>query len=134
MRIYVATGFEFRERVHSFIQLCRDHGVDVEQTYDWTTGTFQDDPLEVAEGEFDGVVAADAFVALLPGGLGTHSELGMALAAEVPTVVVGSTPQRCVGQLLPQVEWPKCPAYHLVDRVVATELEAVEWLRELADE
>lgn len=67
-----------------------------EHTYDWTAhgsvrGGEADRELirAVAEAEVDGVIAADVAIFLLPGGRGTHVEMGVALAA-VPHVVVWS--------------------------------------------
>ena len=56
-----------------------------EITYDWTQhGSVQDDGperiAEVAAAESRGVYLADAVIVLLPGGRGTHAELGMAYA------------------------------------------------------
>jgi hypothetical protein len=55
-----------------------------EITYDWSVhGSVQKDGperiREVAEAECNGVLQADLFVCLLPGGRGTHTELGIAL-------------------------------------------------------
>lgn len=54
-------------------------------TYDWTThGSVMGKPRsvfrETAENEVDGVIDADLTIVLLPGGRGTHVELGVALA------------------------------------------------------
>jgi hypothetical protein len=52
-------------------------------TYDWSThGSVQDDPSRwraVARAEVDGVIQADTVIVLMPGGRGTHVELGIAL-------------------------------------------------------
>ena len=54
-------------------------------TYDWTThGSVKESDVdqlkEVAWNEYNGVKDADVIVVLLPGGKGTHAELGMAIA------------------------------------------------------
>lgn len=55
------------------------------QTYDWTQhGSVQAEGpakiAEVSENELNGVLDAELFIALLPGGRGTHTEFGAALA------------------------------------------------------
>lgn len=62
-------------------------------TYDWTShGSVNHDPgrwSEVAWNETLGIMEADFVVVLLPGGQGTHVELGIALGAGKRTFVVG---------------------------------------------
>lgn len=83
MKVYIATSLE-RAAVHNELRdllAAEDIGV----TYDWTVhGSVRDTTperiAEVAELELDGATTADAGVVLLPGGRGTHTELGMTLA------------------------------------------------------
>ena len=62
-------------------------------TYDWTEhGSVKHDRarmFEVSQAEMRGVAEADAVIALLPGGRGTHVEIGMAVALGVPVFIVG---------------------------------------------
>lgn len=63
-----------------------------ELTYDWTVhGSVQNDGAdrirEVAINEAVGVMSADAVVAILPGGRGTHAEIGIAIGAKIPVVL-----------------------------------------------
>lgn len=56
-------------------------------TYDWTVhGSVKTSSLtrleEVAHYEARGVLSADIVIVLLPGGFGTHAELGMAIGAQ----------------------------------------------------
>jgi nucleoside 2-deoxyribosyltransferase len=53
-----------------------------ERTYRWTPEPGQDNVgrANTATKELNGVREADVFIALLPGGLGTHVEIGAALA------------------------------------------------------
>jgi hypothetical protein len=77
-------------------------------TYDWTVhGSVQQEPSkrigQVAEAEMGGVVAAQILIALLPGGRGTHCEIGAALAvgskvficSEDPELDFGTTGKTC---------------------------------------
>lgn len=87
-------------------------------TYDWTAHghVWRDGPeriREVSIAELEGVTTADAVIVLLPGGRGTHAELGAALAAGCPVVLHSLTD--------PLVGPETCAFYHhpLVTSVVA---------------
>ncbi len=87
LRFYIATKLE-RADDHNVV---RDalHDIGHRITYDWTVhGSVKNDGVkriaEVAVLEKQGVLDADYVVVLLPGGRGTHAELGMALAANKP--------------------------------------------------
>lgn len=83
-------------------------------TYDWTEhGSVQADGeeriREVALLEFNGVQAADLVIVLLPGGRGTHVELGLALGMQKHVLLVATHEQLhadhgvCAFYLHPQV-------------------------------
>jgi nucleoside 2-deoxyribosyltransferase len=62
-------------------------------TYDWTHhgpvyGSGLERVREIAQLEMRGVLDADALIMLWPGGRGTHVELGAAIAAGKPCVIV----------------------------------------------
>lgn len=85
---YIASKLENAPRVRDL----RDHllAAGWEITYDWTVhGSVRgpDMPREriadVADREVNGVLDADVLIVLLPGGRGTHTELGVALAFEI---------------------------------------------------
>jgi hypothetical protein len=82
--VYIATSLENSQAHSALAQRLRDVGVGL--SYDWTThGSAQSTPerwWEVAESEIDGVKSADLVIVLLPGGNGTHVELGAALASD----------------------------------------------------
>lgn len=82
-KYYIATSLS-RAKDHNFV---RDilSGLGHELTYDWTIhGSVKTTTLEllaqVARKEFEGVQASDFIVVLLPGGFGTHVEVGAAIA------------------------------------------------------
>lgn len=83
MRIYIATGLEMASEARDLAATLESMGHTITYPW-WTHGSVQRDGperiAEVAEREAEGVMVADLFVALLPGGRGTHTELGMALA------------------------------------------------------
>lgn len=89
--VYVASRLENARRVREVQGQLVAWGHRI--TYDWTThGSVQDDGAArirvVAEMEAEGVTSSDVVVALLPGGRGTHCEIGMAIGAGVPVILV----------------------------------------------
>lgn len=91
MKFYIASKLEN----HAEVNRVRDElvGLGHEQTYDWAVhGPVYRDGLErvreIAVAEAKGVADADFVVVLWPGGRGTHVELGMALAAKKPVVLI----------------------------------------------
>ena len=92
MRIYIASALENIEQVQAVRDALIAEGHTI--TYDWTThGAVRDDLArlaEVAGSEVQGVREADLVVVLLPGGRGTHAELGMACALGIPVLLVSS--------------------------------------------
>lgn len=81
MKTYIATSIarvKDQQELANFLK-----GMGVSLTFDWTReGTLAGKPHPVvAHAEISGVVEADFVVVLLPGGRGTHAELGAALAS-----------------------------------------------------
>lgn len=80
---YIATGLERAEEQRAAAKQLEALGFT--NAYDWTAhGSVQSEGperiREVSESELGAVLEADLFVALLPGGRGTHTEFGAALA------------------------------------------------------
>lgn len=94
MKIYVASGLEQLERVSELITTMKFAGYEV--TYDWTKhGPLQDRSdmwASVGQAELSGVLRADVLIALLPGGRGTHFEMGAAVMSGKRVIVVGHDP------------------------------------------
>lgn len=96
MNIYIATSLK-RAVEHNFVRdALAKHGHRV--SYDWTAhGSVQDEGpdriREVAHDEMAGVQSARAVIVLLPGGRGTHAELGAALALDLPVLLHAETPE-----------------------------------------
>ena len=93
VRYYIATKLENHAAHNELRDWLADRGHQI--TYDWTThGPVWRDGneriAEVAGFEARGVVTADLVVVLLPGGRGTHAELGIAIGAGVPVLLVPS--------------------------------------------
>jgi hypothetical protein len=105
MKFYIATGLE-NHAAHNNVR-DRLTALGHELTYDWTVhGPVWRSGVDVirktAIAERRGVEDADFVVVLLPGGRGTHAELGMALALRKPVIIwasddsqFGAVPQTC---------------------------------------
>lgn len=90
MRYYIATSLERHLHHNALRDLLEARGHSI--TYDWTEhGSVKHESqtriAEVAHLEAMGVHHADFVVVLLPGGRGTHTELGLAIAYGKPVFV-----------------------------------------------
>lgn len=80
MKFYIASGLSNKEAVRFVSEQLKNKGH--VHTYDWTKN---EKPVtlerlqEIGQLELDGVLGADVVIVLLPGGKGTHIELGIAL-------------------------------------------------------
>jgi nucleoside 2-deoxyribosyltransferase len=93
VNVYVASKFENQSETKYAQKLLEQAGHSI--TYDWTQNdeTRRDEPgflAACAENDFAGVAKADALVLLgAPLMRGAYVELGIALAYDIPVVVVG---------------------------------------------
>ncbi|UYZ24063.1 nucleoside 2-deoxyribosyltransferase [Mesobacillus jeotgali] len=87
-KFYVASSFRNIDAVNYVTKQLVNKGY--VHTYDWTknaqaredkTSTFED-LIEIGQNEKNAVLESDFIVVLLPGGKGTHIELGIALGLE----------------------------------------------------
>lgn len=90
MKFYIASKLENAEKVKRLANVLKANGW--EQTYDWTKhGSVQKEGeqrlREVAGYEINGVRDADVVIVMLPGGRGTHSELGAANVLGKPVFI-----------------------------------------------
>lgn len=90
MKAYIATAIENHKQHNELAIMLNEIGFEL--TYDWTVhGSIVHQGLEVmteyALLEKAGVCEADLVIVLLPGGRGTHVELGMALAMDIPVII-----------------------------------------------
>jgi len=95
MKFYIATHFHNREGHAQAKQALEALGHEL--TFDWTVqmGRF-DNPsvlISIAVYEIEAVKEADYVVVILPGRLGTHVELGAALALDKPVILVVGHPE-----------------------------------------
>lgn len=94
MEVYIATSLDNAAQHNRVRDVLWDR-YHIGLTYDWTKhGSVRDQGFEriaeVAMLERDGVQRADIVIVLLPGGKGTHAELGMALAFGHQVVIYGT--------------------------------------------
>ena len=92
-------------------------------TYDWTIHAPADQTRakEFATAEKVGVTSASVLVALLPGGRGTHIEIGMAVALDKPVLLVAQS----------EKDWRKpypCLFYSLATELVVNPAPCAKWL------
>lgn len=91
MKFYIASKLENAEIVKRVAEVLKAAGH--EHTYDWTVhGSVQSEGparlSEVADCERNGVATADIVIVILPGGRGTHTELGIALGQKYPPRII----------------------------------------------
>ncbi len=93
LKFYIASKLENARLVSSVAEVLKSLGW--EHTYDWTThgsvqGEGEERLTEVAENELEGIRQADIIIVLLPGGRGTHAELGAANIERKPVFIWGA--------------------------------------------
>lgn len=81
-QVYIASALERADEVRALRDALAEHGIGL--SYDWTKhGSVQHEGperiAEVARHEIEGVATADLVIVWLPGGRGTHAELGIAV-------------------------------------------------------
>jgi nucleoside 2-deoxyribosyltransferase len=80
MKFYIASSFKNIDKVKYVSKKLKDKGYI--HTYDWTINknvTTLEELKEIGQKEKNAVMESDFVVILLPGGKGTHIELGIAL-------------------------------------------------------
>lgn len=94
MKFYIASKLENAARVQELAGVLKSWGW--QHTYDWTThGCVLGDEKalqRVAKKELYGAAQADLVIVLLPGGRGTHTELGIALMSGCEIVLHSEDP------------------------------------------
>ncbi len=122
MQYYIASGLENAAAVKDLKTILDEVGW--HHTYDWTVHgrVVHEMRPPIADKEIEGVLQADVIIVLLPGGRGTHAELGMALAAvkldavpgESRIILYSADPEKDFGANSPST----CVFYHhpLVER------------------
>lgn len=92
-RFYLATRKDRAAQAEALVTALKAHGW--ERTFTWS-GEDDHSPDALAKtalAELSGVREADVLIVLLPGGFGTHVEIGAALALEKPVILHSPDPQ-----------------------------------------
>lgn len=123
-KFYIGTSLS-RAKEHNFVRdLLKQRGHEL--TYDWTLhGNMKSTTVEIlntiAHKELEGLLSADFVVILLPGGHGTHFELGAAIAAGKNVIIHSEE------KALFEPCQKTCAFYHFSDlSKVACPLEEIE--------
>ncbi|WP_270180315.1 nucleoside 2-deoxyribosyltransferase [Alkalihalobacillus sp. CinArs1] len=85
MKFYIASSFQNKAQVQELRDLLKNEGYT--HTYDWTKNeraTTFEELGRIGTSELDAVKESDFLIALLPGGKGTHIEIGIALGLGIP--------------------------------------------------
>ncbi len=129
MRFYIATGLANYNRASKLGDVLRARGH--EQTYDWTThGDIRRDGehrmSEVAFNELRAVRDAELVIVLLPGGHGTHTELGVSIATRSnKRILIWS---ETGNEFMPDERTCTFYFHPCVERIVCSFDELIEWL------
>jgi len=109
-RFYISSQKDRSAQANALAEKLKARGW--ERTYTWTAhdGEGADGLAKVALLELEGVQKADVLIVLLPGGFGTHVEIGAALALGKPVILHSpdqgtlERPYRCVFHHHPSVK------------------------------
>jgi nucleoside 2-deoxyribosyltransferase len=108
-RFYLSTRINRSAEAEGLLKALKAQGW--ERTLDWTDANVSPDGYsEIALAEIAAVREADVLVVLLPGGYGTHVEIGAALALGKPVVLHApdrktlDTPYPCIFHYHPRVK------------------------------
>jgi nucleoside 2-deoxyribosyltransferase len=100
-RFYFSTRIDRSSEATALLNALRSQGW--ERTYVWSDQTVNPDKYsDVATAELEGIGLANVVIILLPGGYGTHAEIGAALALGKPVILHSpdhntmNTPYPCV--------------------------------------
>lgn len=86
-RFYLAIRLDRASHGNSLVEALKAHGW--ERAFDWTgnDSTIKEDLSRLAQAELAAIKQADVLIVLLPGGRGTHVEIGAALALGKPIIL-----------------------------------------------
>jgi nucleoside 2-deoxyribosyltransferase len=108
-RFYLSTRKDRVSDANAVRDALKQHGWT--QTFDWgATEASKQDHAEIALAEIEGVRDAGILIVLMPGGFGTHVEIGAALALGKPVILhapneeVLQMPYPCVFHYHPNVK------------------------------
>src|SRR5713101_3726986 len=101
-RFYLATRRDRADEANAISTALNSHGWERTLTWSNQEGTSPAAHSELAQAELRAVALADVLIVMLPGGYGTHVEIGAALALRKPVILHApdrktlETPYPCV--------------------------------------
>lgn len=109
-RFYVSSRKDRSKEANALAEALKEQGW--ERTFEWSDlgDATAESRAATAEAELQGVRDADVLIVLLPGGFGTHVEIGAALALAKPVILHApdqktlETPYPCVFHYHPSVK------------------------------
>lgn len=126
-KFYIASGFANKDRVVNVSTIFKEHGF--VHTYDWTRtekANTTEALREIGTAEMNAVMETDFVMVILPGGKGTHVELGLALASGTKVYLYSQDPQVFLETTFYQVagvEHCSGKLDEVVNRIIAVESE-----------
>ncbi|MFS0864365.1 nucleoside 2-deoxyribosyltransferase [Fredinandcohnia sp. 179-A 10B2 NHS] len=126
MKFYIASSLQNKEQVTYVSDKLKREGYI--HTYDWTKNenvSTLEKLREIGRLEKEAVINSDIVIVLLPGGKGTHIELGIALGLEKkvylysPTDEINNVETTSTFYHLPQIEKCVGSVEELIERVVS---------------
>jgi len=109
-RFFISAKKDRQLEVDAFANKLKAHGWERTLAWKHEDGANHKENSEIALAELQGVHEADVLIALLPGGFGTHVEIGAALALGKPVILHApdlktlETPYPCVFHYHPAVK------------------------------
>ncbi|MBS4175632.1 group-specific protein [Bacillus sp. FJAT-49736] len=91
MKFYIASSFQNVETVRNLSRKLVEIGM--QQTYDWTQNertSAEEELRKIGVKEKEAVLESDIFILVLPGGKGSHTELGIAIGSRVGRIYIFS--------------------------------------------
>jgi nucleoside 2-deoxyribosyltransferase len=120
MRFFVSSRKDRSEQADALSKELEKHGW--QRTFAWKPedGESPEGNAAIAKAELNGVLQADVLIALLPGGNGTHVEIGAALALGKP-VILHAPDRETLNQPYPCVFH-----YHPAVKLIVSEIVDIE--------
>lgn len=114
-RFYLSTQKDRNTEVSSLLEALRTKGW--ERTFDWGSreASSKSEYAELAAAEISGIREAEVVIVVLPGGRGTHVEIGAAIALGKP-VILHAPDDRTL-----QTPYPCAFHYHPVVKIIVSE-------------
>ncbi|BCB02527.1 hypothetical protein KH172YL63_06600 [Bacillus sp. KH172YL63] len=133
MKFYLASSFANKQQVREISERLKQSGW--KHTYDWTRNekaVTLEDLMEIGQKEKDGIAESDIVILILPGGKGSHVELGLALGLNKRVIIyspndeVSDFSQTTTFYHLPEVETCTGSIEDLLNKVTENQNQTVK--------